>query len=348
MTHSCCFDVLGIAPGASETEIKKAFRRKAVRVHPDKVPQDRKEEANRAFRELHEAYEEAIEHSHNRGAYPAYSDFSSPKKPSPSKGKRNKRASDSDIKKKFNDICEELKRESSTSWNESLLEYTRQARAAWPNKETCWNIVNHSFMLTEIIKALTLDNPELAAYLKKRRDDKRRVFVAKEENELRLRVEKINREWPIRKNELRQWIKSRDVWASEWKKTADRVINQEAARHIRLWVAERNAELDREVMETCKAAAEEIVRVYPDQARIRSILKSHFTWERKNICNLLPDDIRAALTIMSNKEPSPQRTRQECKKQAEERKGGKPYSFALFFVHIVVLLVTATLGRRAD
>ena len=130
MTHSCCFDVLGIAPGASETEIKKAFRRKAVRVHPDKVPQDRKEEANRAFRELHEAYEEAIEHSHNRGAYPAYSDFSSPKKPSPSKGKRNKRASDSDIKKKFNDICEELKRESSTSWNESLLEYTRQARAA--------------------------------------------------------------------------------------------------------------------------------------------------------------------------------------------------------------------------
>jgi molecular chaperone DnaJ len=46
------YEILGIAKGASEDEIKKAFRRKAVELHPDKEGGD---EAK--FKEVNEAYE---------------------------------------------------------------------------------------------------------------------------------------------------------------------------------------------------------------------------------------------------------------------------------------------------
>lgn len=46
------YEVLGIAKGASDDEIKKAFRRKAVEHHPDKTGGD-----DTAFKEINEAYE---------------------------------------------------------------------------------------------------------------------------------------------------------------------------------------------------------------------------------------------------------------------------------------------------
>lgn len=46
------YEVLGISKGASDDEIKKAFRRKAVEHHPDKTGGD-----DTAFKEINEAYE---------------------------------------------------------------------------------------------------------------------------------------------------------------------------------------------------------------------------------------------------------------------------------------------------
>ncbi|MFZ4683127.1 MAG: DnaJ domain-containing protein, partial [Terrimicrobiaceae bacterium] len=53
------YEVLGIERGASEDEVKKAYRKQAVKYHPDKNPGDH--EAEERFKELGEAYEVLME-----------------------------------------------------------------------------------------------------------------------------------------------------------------------------------------------------------------------------------------------------------------------------------------------
>ncbi|CAL1140809.1 unnamed protein product [Cladocopium goreaui] len=50
------YEVLGVAKDADDRQIKKAYREKALKWHPDKNPENR-EEAEKRFREVAEAYE---------------------------------------------------------------------------------------------------------------------------------------------------------------------------------------------------------------------------------------------------------------------------------------------------
>eukprot|EP00842_Homolaphlyctis_polyrhiza_P003829 jgi/Hompol1/4447/HPOL_000209-RA len=52
----CHYEVLGVARTATSDELKKAYRRKALELHPDKNP-DRIEEATQLFAQVQQAYE---------------------------------------------------------------------------------------------------------------------------------------------------------------------------------------------------------------------------------------------------------------------------------------------------
>jgi molecular chaperone DnaJ len=49
------YDVLGVDKSADESAIKKAYRKKAIKFHPDKNPDNK--EAEESFKEAAEAYE---------------------------------------------------------------------------------------------------------------------------------------------------------------------------------------------------------------------------------------------------------------------------------------------------
>ena len=55
MSKKDYYDVLGVSKSASKDELKKAYRKLAMKYHPDRNPDD--EKASEKFKELSEAYE---------------------------------------------------------------------------------------------------------------------------------------------------------------------------------------------------------------------------------------------------------------------------------------------------
>ncbi|KAF5373228.1 hypothetical protein D9615_007492 [Tricholomella constricta] len=74
--QSCTlYDILGIRPSASIEEVRKAYRRKALQTHPDKLDQNAtgedKRRAENKFRKIREAFD-VLGDPHKRREYDAY------------------------------------------------------------------------------------------------------------------------------------------------------------------------------------------------------------------------------------------------------------------------------------
>jgi curved DNA-binding protein len=63
------YDLLEVSPTASADEIKKAFRKQAMKYHPDRNPDDK--EAEQKFKAVNEAYE-VLKDDQKRAAYDRY------------------------------------------------------------------------------------------------------------------------------------------------------------------------------------------------------------------------------------------------------------------------------------
>jgi molecular chaperone DnaJ len=66
MSKRCYYEVLGVARSAQDDELKKSFRRLAMKCHPDRCPDD--PAAQEKFKEAKEAYE-VLSDGHKRAAY---------------------------------------------------------------------------------------------------------------------------------------------------------------------------------------------------------------------------------------------------------------------------------------
>src|ERR1700730_16536144 len=60
------YEVLGVARGASEADLKAAFRKLAMKFHPDRNPGDK--DCEHHFKELNEAYD-VLKDANKRAAY---------------------------------------------------------------------------------------------------------------------------------------------------------------------------------------------------------------------------------------------------------------------------------------
>jgi DnaJ family protein A protein 2 len=66
MAHTELYDLLGVAPSATDSELKKAYRKKAMKYHPDRNP-----EAGDKFKEISNAYD-ILSNEEKRSTYDRY------------------------------------------------------------------------------------------------------------------------------------------------------------------------------------------------------------------------------------------------------------------------------------
>jgi hypothetical protein len=289
----CCFRRLGIERGSADRQqIKQAFRRLAHETHPDKFtnPTD-KERATVAFRALYKTYQEALTAESSGSEAP-----------------RNARtATDSVIRKAFQDICDELDRISDAEERKSWSQLTRSVQEAWPDRDLTCKIVSTklSYEIDELVSFFEdRSYADISCFLREK--------VAQQEletrNKYKLQCDQwaryIEDHWPDADADadadttlLKEWAKTKWTWLSDYEDVANRVRVKIplAATTILDWKAERSRYIDKHYAEILKQSADDIIQVYPDRDAISTILEFYFRSQRQELYDLLPETMRLAL-----------------------------------------------------
>jgi hypothetical protein len=296
-----CFFRLGLSPSSTEKEIREAYRKAAIQVHPDKVSPEYKQQATIAFQELHEAYEECVERCRTGNASSAGSFHES----SGAQGERENRcsAADLDIKKAFNDVCDELDREWKRSVNEKKQACFERTLKAWPDMEKCWNEAVSGFMpyeITELADHIRPHCQQLADYLLRRLDEHTHEMANRRARENRTKAEIFHHEWHCCNHQyLKAWVQGFATVGRDWMYIADMQPNACAARAIREWRREYDDGYLARHRQYIEETARKIIQAFPVIAAIADILRYCSFLDRPEIYALLPEHTRLALTQLA-------------------------------------------------
>ena len=313
-----CFKRLGISPNSSEREIKKAYRRLALATHPDKVAPAHREAATMQFREIHEAYEEALEEascrpssfysssSSSSSPSPSYSSYSNTKRttskyPRCPKAKKRTPFTDSDIRSAFQNVCDELDRETRARMDESRRLLVHLMETTWlrGGQEACLELCHGQrtcglWELREVSEYFASSKPKLSVFLKNECDAISRASQQRKDEEIAQYAKRVNEQWPEHAEQLKSWA-NEVWWMSEYWYVAAKVSNPTAARAILEWKEERCTALHLKLARKYRAKAGQIIDSFPNVDKMHEILQEELTSSRREIYKLLPDEIRQAL-----------------------------------------------------
>jgi hypothetical protein len=302
----CCFRRLGIERGSTERQIKQAFRQLARGSHPDMFtePED-KERASVAFRALYETYEEALTgNSRGNGSGSGSGSGDQYHETAREQNRNARKATDSDIRKAFQDICDELDRARDAEQQESCSQLTRSVQEAWPDRDLTWKIVSTRCMLDSEIDELVSffefgSYTDISRFLREKVAQRRLERLNKSELKYDQWARYIEDHWPDADADttlLKEWTKT--TWMlCEYKDVVDRVRVKIplAATTIMDWQAELLLNSQKGIAGALKQSAKDIIRVYPDRDAISTIVKRHCMWNRQELYDLLPETMRLAL-----------------------------------------------------
>jgi hypothetical protein len=304
----CCFRRLGIERGSTERQIKQAFRQLAFASHPDMfINPAEKELAAVAFRKLYETYQEALTaNSSDRGSG-SDSDSGDQYQSAAREQNRNARkATDSDIRKAFQDTCDELDRVWKDEQRESGSMLTRSVQEAWPDRDLTWKIVKglSPWKIDDLVECFEGGSYDGISSFLREKEAQRRL---KRDNEHELKLDQwaryIEDHWPdadananADTTRLKEWAWTK--WMlHEYDLVADRVHGKIplAAESIMDWQAESIRNIRKRAAENLQQSASDIIQVYPDCEAIATIVKRHLLIQRQELYDLLPETMRLAL-----------------------------------------------------
>jgi hypothetical protein len=304
----CCFRRLGIERGSTERQIKQAYRQLARESHPDMFTEPaEKERATDAFRALYETYQEALT-AHSSGS-DSGSDSSSGDQYHGAAREQNRNArtaTDSDIRKAFQDICDELDRTRKNKQRECDSLLARSVQEAWPDRDLTWQIVKGLFSweqndLVESFKGGPYD--DISSFLREKVAQQRLKSYNKFELELDQWARYIEDHWPdadadtyADTTRLKEWARTKWMFM-DYKDVADRVRGKIplAATSIMNWKAEGMRNIQKRSAEKLQQSADDIIQVYPDREAIATIVERHLLSDRKELYDLLPETMRLTL-----------------------------------------------------
>lgn len=302
------FERLGLQPGCTIEDVRKAYKKWALKTHPDRVPASQRARAEDAFHEIKEAYEVAMKHMEERGAYTGDdNDDGDDRKPSA----RNVHV----MKNMFKDICSEIDREQEEALQVEAQRVKESLLDAWPNEAKCRPFLV-PLLCFHLLKAKLQDNREILKFVCRFERDRIQKYqdqlqssaaqtsaASKVKEELaKSRASHINDQWHQRRFKLTQYTMG---WTSQDFADVTRHIGNEPAIRSAVFdlyneqqaresaAATNQAEVQSKINESrLKSIANQIKDAFPNRERIKSILSTVLPWDRMTILSYLPEEIR--------------------------------------------------------